>query len=136
MSASQPRRVTSFLVLAVAFGVLDAIWLNSTADPLYRAQLGALMRAEFDFRPVAIFYPLYLVGVFALAVLPGLVERRVAGATWRGALFGLVAYATYDLTNQATIAGWSWTVTAVDLVWGTVATGTAATLAAWAGLRR
>jgi len=133
---AQPRRAAAFVVLAAAFGALDAAWLNVSADALYRAQLGALMRAEFDFRPVAIFYPLYLVGVFALAVAPALREGGVAGATWRGALFGLVTYATYDLTNQATIVGWSWTVTAVDLVWGTFATGLAATLSAWAGLRR
>lgn len=131
-----PRRALSFIVLAMAFGALDAFWLNSTADPLYRAQLGSLMRTSFDFRPVAIFYPLYLIGVWALAVSPGLGECKISGATWRGALFGLVAYATYDLTNQATITGWSWTVTAVDLVWGTVATATASTLSAWAGLRR
>jgi uncharacterized membrane protein len=133
---AKPRRAAAFVTLAVAFGALDATWLNLSADALYRAQLGALMRAEFDFRPVAAFYPLYLVGVFALVVAPALRERRIGGATWRGALFGLVAYATYDLTNQATIAGWSWLVTGVDLVWGTFATATAATLAAWAGLRR
>jgi uncharacterized membrane protein len=121
-----------YLGAAAAFIVLDAIWLNLTADRLYRAELGPLMRKEFDFTPVFMFYPLYLAGIVVFAVLPGVAAGGVPQALWRGALFGLIAYATYDLTNQATIAGWSWKITIADLIWGTFLTGSAAAAGAWA----
>ena len=68
----------------------------------------------------AAFYLLYLVGLIALAVIPGLQAGSVGAALWRGALFGLVAYATYDLTNLSTLANWPVNVTVIDMIWGTV----------------
>lgn len=125
----------AYAAAALAFIALDVVWLKLTADRLYRAELGALMRAQFDFRPVVLFYPLYFAGIVTFASLPGVAVGGVGGAAWRGALFGLIAYATYDLTNQATIVGWSWKVTVADLIWGTVATGVAAAVGAWAAGR-
>jgi uncharacterized membrane protein len=82
-----------------------------------------------------VFYLLYALGVVALAVRPGQAPRAWRGATLRGALFGLVAYGTYDLTNQATLPHWPWSLTVVDMAWGCVLTGWAATIGAAAANR-
>jgi len=84
------------------------------------------MLDRFDLAPAAAFYLVYLVGVVVFAVLPGLESRRWMTSLGLGALLGFVAYATYDLTNQATLRDWPWRVTIADLCWGTVVTGVAA----------
>ena len=68
----------------------------------------------------AAFYLLYVVGIVALAIVPGLQEGSVVGALWRGALFGFLAYATYDLTNLSTIRDWPWQLSLIDMTWGTI----------------
>jgi len=113
-------------VTAVVFLALDAIWLTTMADRLYRPALAHLMLDRFEPVPAVMFYVVYLVGVLAFAVVPGLESRRWTTALGFGALLGLVAYATYDLTNQATLRDWPWRVTAADLCWGTFATAVAA----------
>ncbi len=117
----------SYLSVAVIMVGLDAIWLSLTATPLYRAQLGPLMLPKPVIAPAVIFYLLYVVGVVILVVLPALTARSWGFALTRGALLGCVAYATYDLTNQATVHGWSATITLADLAWGTTLTAAAAT---------
>ena len=117
----------SYLSVAVIMVGIDAIWLSLTATRLYRAQLGDLMLEKPVIAPAVLFYLLYVVGVVVLVVLPALTARSWGFALTRGALLGCVAYATYDLTNQATMRGWSQTITLVDLAWGTVLTATAAT---------
>jgi len=116
----------------VAFLALDALWLVTMAERLYRPAIGHLMQAGFDVRAAAAFYVIYLAGVTGFAVLPA---AGVRAAAVRGAAFGLVAYATYDLTNQATLRGWPWSVTLVDLAWGAFVTAASAA-AAHAALRR
>lgn len=113
-------------VTAVVFLALDAIWLTTMADRLYRPALGHLMLDRFEPVPAVMFYVVYFVGVLAFAVVPGLESRRWTTALGFGALLGLVAYATYDLTNQATLRDWPWRVTAADLCWGTFVTAVAA----------
>ena len=113
-------------ITAVVFLALDAIWLTTMADRLYRPALGRLMLDRFEPVPAIMFYVVYLVGVLAFAVVPGLESRRWTTALGFGALLGLVAYATYDLTNQATLRDWPWRVTAADLCWGTFVTAVAA----------
>jgi uncharacterized membrane protein len=111
---------------AVIFLGLDAIWLTTMADRLYRPALGRLMVDRFEPVPAVLFYLVYLVGMLAFAVIPGLESRRWTTALGFGALLGLVAYATYDLTNQATLRDWPWRVTVADLCWGTFVTAVAA----------
>ncbi len=113
-------------VTALVFLALDAVWLTTMADRLYRPALGKLMLDRFDVAPAVAFYAIYLVGVLVFAVRPGLESGRWSTALGLGALLGLVAYATYDLTNQATLRDWPWRVTIADLCWGTVVTGAAA----------
>jgi uncharacterized membrane protein len=111
---------------ALVFLALDVVWLTTMADRLYRPALGRLMLDRFAPWPAAAFYLVYLAGVVVFAVAPGLEARRWSTALGLGALLGLVAYATYDLTNQATLRDWPWRVTLADLCWGTFVTGVAA----------
>ncbi len=111
---------------AIFFLALDAVWLTTMADRLYRPEIGPLMLERFVPLPAVMFYVLYILGIVVFAIAPALSDGRWLGALWRGALFGLIAYATYDLTNQATLRGWSWRVTVADLCWGTFVTGAAA----------
>ncbi len=123
------RAVIAYLSAAVAFGVLDFLWLSNAAPRLYRPAIGEIMADQVRWPPAIAFYFLYLVGVTALVVLPALREGGVARAAWTGALFGLVAYATYDLTNQATLRIWPTHLTLIDITWGAFATATASIVA-------
>jgi uncharacterized membrane protein len=127
---------TTYLCAALTFLGLDAVWLSTMADRLYRPAIGHLMQAQFDPWAALVFYVLYLVGLVHFAVRPGLqaASPRVAWAS--GALLGLVAYGTYDLTNQATLKDWPWVVTLTDLAWGAFVTGAAAWVACTVALRR
>ena len=116
----------AYAVTALVFLALDAAWLTTMADRLYRPALGNLMLDRFAPVPAAAFYVVYIVGVLVFAVMPGLESGRWTSTLGLGALLGLVAYATYDLTNQATLRGWPWHVTIADLGWGTFVTAAAA----------
>jgi uncharacterized membrane protein len=121
----------AYLSTAVVFLALDAVWLSQMADRLYRPAIGHLMADGFSLPPAVLFYVLYIAGVVFFAVAPALESRRpVLSALGHGALLGLLCYATYDLTNQATLKGWPWHITLLDLVWGATLTGTAAAAAA------
>lgn len=118
---------------ALGFFAIDFVWLSRIAVSFYDKHLGHLLREEPLVWAAVAFYSLYLVGVVVFAVLPGL----EAGSIWRsvglGALFGLVAYATFDLTCKALFADFPTIVVVVDLAWGTVLTGGTATLGYLAG---
>ncbi len=119
----------AYLATAVSFIALDAVWLTVMSTRLYKPALGAMMLETPDWTAAALFYALYFVGLVAFAVRPAVAAGGGwAAATGWGALFGLVAYATYDLTNQATLRGWPWTLTLVDLAWGTFVSAVAATV--------
>ena len=118
---------SSFLLLVV----VDYFWLSNAVNFLYRPKLGALLADKPVLWAAALFYVLYGIGVAVLVLRPALVESGIVAALWMGALFGLVAYGTYDLTNQATIKGWSLTVTVVDMVWGAFITGVVSAFGVW-----
>ena len=115
--------VVAFVAAAVVFLSLDAAWLSVTASRLYRPAIGHVMREDFDALPALVFYAIYLTGLVIFVVRPAAGARA---ALARGALFGLVCYATYDLTNQATIVRWPWHVTLIDLAWGAFVTAASA----------
>jgi uncharacterized membrane protein len=118
----------AYAAAAIIFLALDAIWLTTMADLLYRPLLGRLMLGRFELVPAALFYALYFAGVVVFAIAPALAGGRWTAALGLGALLGLVAYGTYDLTNQATLQGWPWRLTIADLCWGTFATAAAAAM--------
>lgn len=124
--------MVAFAGTALSMLVLDGLWLSIAAKKLYRPQLGDLLTEGYRIAPAALFYFLYVAGVVLLAVVPGLATERWTSALWRGLVLGLVAYGTYDLTNQATLRHWSNAVTIVDMGWGTILTGLAALGGYWA----
>jgi uncharacterized membrane protein len=104
------------------------------ARTFYRRHLGPLMAERPNWAAAVAFYLLYVVGVTVFAVLPAADAASLAEAAWRGALFGLVAYATYDLTNAATLRGWPGIVVVVDMAWGMALTAVVAVAATGAVL--
>lgn len=123
------RLALAYAATAAVFLALDAVWLSTMYERLYRPAIGHLLRDGFAVAPALAFYAVYVAGVVAFAVRPGLAAGRAAVAAAHGAGFGFVAYATYDLTNQATLRDWPWGVTLADLCWGALATAAAAAAA-------
>ncbi|MEX2323607.1 MAG: DUF2177 family protein [Acidimicrobiia bacterium] len=116
-----------FLIALPVFFAIDMVWLGVVARNLYRDQLGGLMRTEVNWVPALVFYLLFIVGLVVFVIAPAVDVRSWTQALWRGALFGLVTYATYDLTNLATLRDLPLTMTLVDLVWGAVLAASVAT---------
>ena len=108
-----------FLTLVV-FLVIDSLWLGLVAPKFYRAQIGYIMTDTPNLMAAGIFYLLFVAGMLVFVVEPGVRQDSLIRTVLRGALFGLVTYATYDLTNLATLKGWPVLVTVVDLSWGTI----------------
>lgn len=119
---------TQFLVATGLFVAIDSVWLGKVAPKFYRKHLGSILADKPNFVAAAVFYTLYIIGLLVLAVNPALNDGSLAKAIGFGALLGLVMYATYDLTNQATLKVWSTKVTVVDMIWGAFITATVATL--------
>lgn len=119
-----------FITLLIFLG-FDAIWLGLVAPEFYRSQIGHLMAPTANLLAAGIFYLLYIAVLVYFVVEPALRVKKIKDAFLRGALFGLVAYATYDLTNLATLRDWPLLVTVVDLAWGTILTATTAGVSVW-----
>ena len=115
--------VKRYLFTLVILLVLDALWLGVIAPSFYQAQIGFLMAASPNWGAAGVFYVLFVAGLVVFVISPGLEAGAPSRAVWRGALFGLIAYATYDLTNLATLRDWPVLVTVIDLIWGMVLTG-------------
>jgi uncharacterized membrane protein len=113
---------------AVVFLALDLVWLGAVANSFYRSELEPLMREQVNIPVAAGFYALYVLGLVIFSVAPALAAGSWRTALVYGALFGFFAYATYDLTNLATLRHWPVALTLVDLLWGTALSGMSATL--------
>lgn len=118
---------TFFIALSV-FLAIDAVWLGLVAKNFYREQIGFLMKNNPNWGAAFIFYVLFIVGLTVFVIEPALEKGSWIGALLMGALFGLIAYATYDLTNLATLKDWPLTVTIVDLIWGATIAGSVSTV--------
>ena len=110
------------------FLLIDGVWLGVVAKNFYGKHLGYLMSPTPNWAAAIVFYLLYIVGLVVLVINPAMNNGGWQEAMWKGALLGLVGYATYDLTNMATIKDWPMIVTVVDLIWGTVLSATISTL--------
>jgi uncharacterized membrane protein len=108
-----------FITLPVFFAI-DMIWLGLVAKNFYSQHLGFLMRPDVNWTAAIIFYLLFIAGLVLFVISPSVEAQSWVRALVYGALFGLVTYSTYDLTNLATVKNWPMIVTIVDLVWGTV----------------
>ena len=120
--------VVAYLVTLLAFVGIDFVWLSIAAERLYRLILKGILLDGFRVVPAVAFYLVFVVGLVAFAVRPALAAESPRLALHSGALFGLCAYATYDLTNQATLRDWTTTLTLADLAWGTVLSAMAAVI--------
>jgi uncharacterized membrane protein len=106
-----------FITLPVFFAI-DMVWLGLVASKFYKSQLGFLMSDTVNWPAAIIFYLLFILGLVVFVISPSLAKDSLTSTLIYGALFGLVSYATYDLTNLATIKNWPLLVTIVDLIWG------------------
>ncbi|MES5098889.1 DUF2177 family protein [Agrobacterium sp. BA1120] len=125
------KRVVAYVSTLVVFVAIDFVWLSVMANVLYRPALGDMLAADFRPVPAVLFYLIYAAGLTFFAVRPGLVTAKFGTSFLYGALLGFVAYATYDLTNQATLANWSTTLTIADLIWGSVLSAVSACAGHW-----
>ena len=117
------KMIGSFVTVALSLVVIDAIWLGLVAPAFYKKHIGHLMAANPNWIAAALFYTVFIVGLLYFVVRPLSADASLAKVFLTGALFGLVTYATYDLTNQATLKDWPVVVTAVDLAWGMFLSG-------------
>ena len=125
----------AYLACLVVMGGLDFLWLTNMSGPVYRHDLGSLLAENPNMAVAVIFYLAYIVGVLIFAVRPALASGDWRTAALYGALFGFFCYATYDLTNFATMKVWTLRVTVLDIAWGAVLTGATAATGALAALK-
>jgi len=109
-----------YLFALPVFFVIDMIWLGFIAKSFYAQQIGFLMKPNINWTAAILFYLLFIVGLVIFVISPAIEKGSWLLALLYGALFGLITYATYDLTNLATLKDWPLLVTAIDLAWGAV----------------
>jgi uncharacterized membrane protein len=118
--------LVGYVAILIVFGAIDAAWLSVMGPLLYRPTLGDILLGEIRLGPALAFYLLYPIGVLGLAVVPALRTDSTAAAFGSGLLLGAIAYATYDLTNFATLRNWTLQITVLDMAYGAVVSGIAA----------
>ena len=111
--------IKMYLIALIVFVIIDAIWLMFISKNLYQKELGYLLTSNPNFIATVIFYLLFLVGLVYFVINPAIGKESIKLLLISGALFGLITYATYDLTNLATIKSWPLKITIIDLIWGT-----------------
>lgn len=116
--------VIQLLIAGGVMGVIDAVWLSVVAKPFYQKEIGALLLKKPNLPAAIIFYIIFVVALVVLVINPAVDNGSWMEALSFGALFGLATYATYDLTNLATIKGFTKKLVLVDLTWGTLLTAT------------
>ena len=129
------RYLVAYVVTLVVFLGMDFSFVLGLAAPIYQQELGPLLLKSFKAVPSVLFYLIYIGGVVLFVVAPALKERRWQRALFMGIAFGLVAYATYDLTNLGTMKGFSTKITFIDMAWGMTVTSVAATAGYFASRR-
>ncbi len=123
--------ITIYLVSLSAFFVIDLLWLTVFAKGFYQEQLGHLMRTDVKWVPALLFYLIYIAAVEILCVLPAIEKESLWRALGLGSVFGLSAYATFDLTSLALLKDFPLTAVIVDLIWGTVLTTSVSAAGYW-----
>jgi uncharacterized membrane protein len=109
-----------YVITFVAFLAADMVWLGIMAPRYYRPTMGDIVLASVNLPAAAAFYALYPIGLLVFAIYPALKSGSLTTALIHGALFGFFTYATYDLTNLATLRNWTWSLSLVDAAWGTI----------------
>jgi uncharacterized membrane protein len=135
MKITMAKTVLIYLLTVPVFFLIDMLWLGIVAKDFYKRHLGYLMRPQVNWAAAISFYLLFIIGIVIFAVKPALEMQSPTRSLVYGALFGFFTYATYDLTNLATVKDWPLVVTAVDLAWGTVLCGIVAVASYFVSIR-
>lgn len=117
-----------YLIALPIFFAIDMLWLGFVAKDFYKQQIGFLMRSDINWWAAIVFYFLFIAGLVLFVITPALERDSWLHALLFGALFGLITYATYDLTNLATLKSWPLTVTLMDLLWGAAIAASVSTM--------
>ena len=125
----------AFVATLVGFVAIDVIWLKAMAQRAYAVEIGSLLREKPRLAPAMLFYLMFAAGLAYFSVVPGIATGKPLHATLSGAMVGLIAYGTFNLTNLAIMRDYSTRIAAIDMAWGIFASATTAGLAAWAGVR-
>lgn len=117
-----------WVVAAVLFLVIDMVWLLWLGRSIYVSEIGEILRQPPNFSAAAAFYVLYVSGLMVMVIWPAVQAQSVSQALIRGAILGLIAYGTYDLTNLAVMKGFTTRIAIIDMIWGTVLTASVSAL--------
>jgi uncharacterized membrane protein len=114
------KLIISYLLTVIVFFAVDMAWLGFIAKELYRKYLGNFLSDKINWPAAIIFYLLFIVGIFYFAIIPAVEKNSLFKAVIGGALFGFFTYATYDLTNLATLKNWPLPIVFIDIAWGSL----------------
>jgi len=114
--------IASYALTTIVFFAIDMLWLGLIAKNLYQKYLGAFISDKVNWSAAIIFYLVYIAGIFLFVINPAIEKQSAFRAIYMGACFGFIAYATYDLTNYATLKGFPLNIVFIDLAWGAVLT--------------
>lgn len=123
-----PKLLLSYLLTFIVFLVIDLTWLGFIAKDLYRKYLSGFLTNQVNWTAAIIFYLLFIIGIFIFTILPAVEKNSLTSSILLGALFGFFTYATYDLTNLATLKGWPLKIVFIDIIWGTILTASVSTV--------
>lgn len=123
--------LTHYLITLVVFFAIDIVWLSLIAKNLYSKYLGYIMTSNVNWIAALLFYLLFIVGLLVFVIEPALLTPNMTQLIFRAALFGLITYATYDLTNLATLKDWPINITVIDLIWGTSLSTLVSVISVW-----
>ncbi len=121
-------QIRIFFITFAIFLVIDMIWLGFIAKDLYKKYIGYIMSPKPNWAAALIFYVLFIIGLMFFVINPALKDKGISYAIFAGMFFGFITYATYDLTNLATLKDWPIKITAIDLIWGSFISGATALL--------
>lgn len=119
--------IIGYLLTSLVFFAIDIVWLGLIAKNIYAKYLGQFLSDDVNWMAAILFYLIYIAGISVFAIYPAIEKNSLVHAVILGAFFGLVAYATYDLTNYATLKDWPVSIVIIDLIWGTFLTASVAT---------
>ncbi|MGK0254052.1 MAG: putative membrane protein [Mariniflexile sp.] len=112
--------IFSYLLTFLVFLIIDMLWLGVIAKSIYQKYLGGFLSDNVNWTAAFIFYFIYVIGISIFAIYPSVNKDSVYNAIFMGALFGFFTYATYDLTNLATLKGWPLKIVFIDIIWGSI----------------
>ena len=121
------KLIIAYLLTTIVFFAIDMFWLGFLAKNIYRKYLGGFLSDEVNWTAAIVFYLLFIVGIFYFCILPANEKQSLSKVIISGAFFGFITYATYDLTNMATLKNWPLQIVFIDMAWGAVLTAIVST---------